>query len=433
MKLKFKLRYNIIIGVILGFFLAQLVISEGYALLVLNEQQNGITKAPSILGEEIFFKVLAIIVFLLTVIIFCTKKFRNINLNKLSIYIILAVVVSIFCAVEFIMLMGIIVFKLYPGFYDILATNYFVSINAFYIMWVGIVGMFLLTFMLLINRKVKYIKYMTKGVKEIKDEGFGKTLEVKGKDELGELCQSINDMSIELRKKIDKEKEIENTKNELITNISHDLKTPLTALVGYLELLDSSDLDEETKNKYTKTAYNKSLRLKELVNELFEYTKLTSSDIVINRERFNISNIINQIVGESILSFSERNMEVLLDNPYKELYLEIDSKLFTRAIENLVKNAEKYSDLNTTFMVKVKESNDFINISFENKCEGIKDSDLEKIFDKFYRLDKARSSENEGSGLGLNISKRIIELHNGSLNVKKENDYIKFNILLKKA
>lgn len=433
MKLKLKLRYNIIIGVIVGFFLAQLVISEGYALLVLRQERSGSSEVPSILGEERFFKILAIIVFILTVIIFCTKKLRNINLNKLSIYMILAVAVSIFCAVEFVMLIGIIVFKLYPGFYDVLTKNYFVSINAFYIMWIGIVGMFLLTFMILINRKIKYIKYMTKGVKEIKEEGFGKTLEVKGKDELGELCESINDMSIELRKKIDKEKEIENTKNELITNISHDLKTPLTALVGYLELLDSSNLDEETKKKYTKTAYNKSLRLKELVNELFEYTKLTSSDIVINKEIFNISNIINQIVGESILSFSERNIEVILDNPYKELYLEIDSKLFTRAIENLVKNAEKYSDSNTTFKVKVKDMNDFINISFENKCEGIKETDLEKIFDKFYRLDKARSSENEGSGLGLNISKRIIELHNGSLSVKKENDYIKFNILLKKA
>lgn len=433
MKLKLKLRYNIIIGVIVGFFLAQLVISEGYALLVLRQERSGSSEVPSILGEERFFKILAIVVFILTVIIFCTKKLRNINLNKLSIYIILVVAVSIFCAVEFVVLIGIIVLKLYPGFYEIMTTNYFVSINAFYIMWIGIVGMFLLTFMILINRKIKYIKYMTKGVKEIKEEGFGKTLEVKGKDELGELCESINDMSIELRKKIDKEKEIENTKNELITNISHDLKTPLTALVGYLELLDSSNLDEETKKKYTKTAYNKSLRLKELVNELFEYTKLTSSDIVINKERFNISNIINQIVGESILSFSERNIEVILDNPYKELYLEIDSKLFTRAIENLVKNAEKYSDSNTTFKVKVKDMNDFINISFENKCEGIKEADLEKIFDKFYRLDKARSSENEGSGLGLNISKRIIELHNGSLSVKKENDYIKFNILLKKA
>lgn len=433
MKLKLKLRYNIIIGVIVGFFLAQLVISEGYALLVLRQERSGSSEVPSILGEERFFKILAIVVFILTVIIFCTKKLRNINLNKLSIYIILAVAVSIFCAVEFVMLIGIIVLKLYPKFYEIMTTNYFISINAFYMLWIGIVGMFLLTFMILINRKIKYIKYMTKGVKEIKYEGFGKTLEVKGKDELGELCESINDMSIELRKKIDKEKEIENTKNELITNISHDLKTPLTALVGYLELIDSSNLDEETKKKYTKTAYNKSLRLKELVNELFEYTKLTSSDIVINKERFNISNIINQIVGESILSFSERNIEVILDNPYKELYLEIDSKLFTRAIENLVKNAEKYSDSNTTFKVKVKDMNDFINISFENKCEGIKEADLEKIFDKFYRLDKARSSENEGSGLGLNISKRIIELHNGSLNVKKENDYIKFNILLKKA
>lgn len=295
------------------------------------------------------------------------------------------------------------------------------------------ITVFILTFLFFINRKAKYIKYLSQEVKNIKNQGFGRTINVRGKDELAELCISMNEMSLELKEKIENEKRIEHNKNELITNISHDLKTPLTSIVGYLDLLNNKEVSEDVRDEYIKIAYNKSIRLKSLVNELFNYTKLNSYDMKIEKVKFNISNLINQIVGESIIDFSEKDIEVKLENPYKELYSFIDVKLFTRVFENLVKNAEKYSDSNSIFRTIVQEIGDNIVISFINRCKGMNEDNLDKIFEKFYRVDKARSSDNESSGLGLAIAKRIVELHDGELLVDKCNEDIEFKIILNKA
>lgn len=430
MKKKIKIKYNLIVGVLIGFILSQIVIAEGYAILVAKQQSNGTLGSYLPDGDIQFFRVISIIVFIVTVAIFCTKKFRNINYNKIGIYLFLVVVISLVSAIQggFIFLVSII--KIKPSIAELMGTDYFASVNLYFIMMAIGIAIFLSVFIFLVNRKVKYIKFLTKEVNVIKEEGFGKTIKVKGEDELAQLCSSINNMSIELGEKIENEKQIENAKSELITNISHDLKTPLTSLVGYLDLLNNQDIDEETKEEYLKIAYNKSLRLKDLVNELFEYTKLTNHNIEIERVECNISNLINQIVGESILDFSEKNIEVKLQNSYKDLYYEIDSKLFTRLIENLVKNAEKYSDSDSIFEVIVNVEEGNIEISFINKCKALKDEDLERIFEKFYRLDKARSSDNEGSGLGLSIAKRIAQLHNGNLTVEKKGEYIVFKIIL---
>ncbi|GAA0071068.1 hypothetical protein UT300003_25920 [Clostridium sardiniense] len=353
----------------------------------------------------------------------------KISFKKLSVYIFFSLIFSIFICINSIRLTAPIMEKLINEEHiDILK----IQITGISIIFFSI-AIFILTFLFFINRKARYIKYLSEEVKNIKSQGFGRTIEVRGKDELADLCISINEMSVELKEKIENEKKIENNKNELITNISHDLKTPLTSIVGYLDLLNNKEVNEEIKEEYIKIVYNKSLRLKELINELFEYTKLTSYDIKINKVRFNISNLINQIVGESILGFLERKIEVSLENPYKELYCDIDAKLFTRVFDNLVKNAEKYSDTNSIFKVIVKENDTNIEISFINKCEEIQSDDLDKIFEKFYRVDEARGSDNEGSGLGLAIVKRIIELHNGELNVKKCNENIQFNIILNKT
>lgn len=430
MKKKIKIKYNLIVGVLIGFILSQLVIAEGYAILVAKQQINGTLGDSLAYGDIQFFRVVAIIVFIATVAIFCTKKFRGINLNKIGIYLFLTVVVSLVAAIQGAFMFLVSIMKIEPDIVELMGTDYFVSVNLYFIMLAIGIAIFLSVFIFLVNRKVKYIKFLTKEVNVIKEEGFGKTIKVKGEDELAQLCSSINNMSIELGEKIENEKQIENAKSELITNISHDLKTPLTSLVGYLDLLNNQDIDEKTKEEYLKIAYNKSLRLKDLVNELFEYTKLTNHNIEIERVECNISNLINQIVGESILDFSEKNIEVKLQNSYKDLYYKIDSKLFTRLIENLVKNAEKYSDLDSIFEVIVNAEEDNIEISFINKCKELKDNDLEKVFEKFYRLDKARSSDNEGSGLGLSIAKRIAELHNGNLIVEKKGEYVVFKIIL---
>lgn len=421
-------KYNLIFGVIIGFVLAQMVLAEGYAILAAKQQSGEIFDVNLIAGVNNPLKMLALVVFIITVIIFNTKIFGKINLNKIGLYLILVVLVSIIVAIQVTFMFCRIIFLLYPNFEYKISNNYFFSINIFYIVaFIGI-ATFLITFTLLVNIKVNYIKYLTKEVKIIKNEGFGKVIKVKGGDELAELCGSINDMSLELGEKIANEKKIENNKNELITNISHDLKTPLTSIIGYLELLNSTEISEREKDEYIQIAYNKSLRLKELVNELFEYTKLASNELILKKDRVNISVVLSQAVGESIINFSDKNIDVVLDNPYDELFCNVDSAQILRVFENLIKNAEKYSDINSVFKVVVRLYKEQIVISFRNKCTEIKEEDLENIFEKFYRKDKARS--NEGSGLGLPIAKRIIELYGGNILAEKINEDIKFNIYL---
>lgn len=424
MKLK-KVNYNLIIGTLLGFVLAQMVVIEGYIVIAKKEEVTGFVDFCNPNPIITKFKIVAAIIFILTVILFNTKKFKKIKLDKLSIYLILIILVSVFVAVEVIFVLGSIAFKIYS---KSMGVETFFSMNVIYgIVVLGII-MFLVTFIFLVNRKVNYIKLLTKEVKKIKTEGFGKTIEVKGGDELSELCKSINEMSVELGEKIQYEKEIEKNKNELITNISHDLKTPLTSIVGYLELLNNSGLDEKSKEEYGKIAYNKSLRLKELVNELFEYTKLTNSDTVIEKNKVNISMLLNQAIGESLISFIDRDIEVVLDNPYSEVYCNIDAKQMLRVFDNLIKNVEKYADSNSKFIVSLRVENKKVFISFINKCESISEEDIKYLFEKFYRQDKSRNKE--GAGLGLAIVKRIVELHNGITTVEKEGDNIKFNITL---
>lgn len=421
-------KYNLIFGVIIGFVLAQMVLAEGYAILAAKQQSGEIFDVNLLAGVNNPLKMLALVVFIITVIIFNTKIFGKINLNKIGLYLILVILVSIIVAIQGTFIFCRIIFLLYPNFEYKIINNYFFSINIFYIVaFIGI-STFLITFALLVNIKVNYIKYLTKEVKIIKNEGFGKVIKVKGGDELAELCGSINDMSLELGEKIANEKKIENNKNELITNISHDLKTPLTSIIGYLELLNSTEISERKKDEYIQIVYNKSLRLKELVNELFEYTKLASNELILKKDRINISVVLSQAVGESIINFSDKNIDVVLDNPYDELFCNVDSAQILRVFENLIKNAEKYSDINSVFKVVVRLEKKQIVISFRNKCTEIKEEDLENIFEKFYRKNKSRS--NEGSGLGLPIAKRIIELYGGNILAEKINEDIKFNIYL---
>lgn len=422
-------KYNLIFGAIIGFVLAQIVLTEGYAILAARQQVNAMISIN--LGKDFnnFLKILSGIIFISTVLIFNTKKFKNFNLDRIGLYLILVVLVSITVAFEVTFIVFLVGIKMFPNWQYYMENNYFISINIFYIICFIGVSVFLITFILLVNIKVSYIKYLTKEVQVIKNEGFGKTVQVKGGDELSELCKSINNMSVELGKKIENEKNMENNKNELITNISHDLKTPLTSIIGYLELLNRDGITDKHKKEYLSIAYRKSLRLKELVNELFEYTKLSGSDIKLSKDKVNISILLNQAVGESIINFSEKNIEVLLDNPYSKIFCVADPAQMLRVFENLIKNAEKYSDYDSVFKVTVTMDKGNILISFNNKCKEIMEKDLENIFEKFYRNDKSRSEE--GSGLGLPIAKRIVELHDGKLWAEKTGENIEFNIKLK--
>ncbi|WP_066715827.1 sensor histidine kinase [Clostridium sp. Marseille-P299] len=354
------------------------------------------------------------------------RKHKSLAVKALGV----AIISFIICYIVMILSFNIYALLLYNY-----ATTWANQFNLLFLLPTFIaISSFIFIFLLLVNRRLKYFKYIINSVKKIDSLEFLSSLEEKGNDEFTELAKSINIMNARLQARLKKEKEMEDSKYELITSVSHDLKTPLTSLIGYLDLLNNHKYEDDVRrDEYISITYNKSLRLKELVNELFEYTKLTSNDVKLERNRFNVSALINQIVGESIIDFNEKDIEVLLDNPYKELYSEIDVKLLSRVFENILKNAEKYSDSNSVFKISVESNETYIVMHFKNKCDGIDEIDVNKIFERFYRLDSARSSEKEGSGLGLTISKRIIELHHGIMEAEKQGDNLILTIKLYKV
>lgn len=423
-----KVKMNLILGVFIGFILYQIIVAEGYAILV-EKQQNNIDLGVPIEGLS-FFKILAFIIFIGTIIVFNNKRFKNINLNRISIYLLFTVLISIFIAIEVVFCIMAFVFKIYPNIGEYIIGNYFISINSFYLIVFLGVSIFLIVFLWLVNRKVKYIKFLTKEVKVIELNGFGKTIEVKGRDELSDLCKSINTMSLELGKKIENEKTIEKNKNELITNVSHDLRTPLTSIIGYVDLLKKNGFNDKEKfYEYIEVIDERTKSLNKLINELFEFTKLNSHDIKLNYSNVEIGALIEQLVGEYTPIFNKEGLHISKDIVNKDIFINIDIEKIVRALENLLTNAKKYSVKNTTVMVRLFQENNYVVISVANMTEDICKDDLYNIFERFYKVDKSRKDQ-ESTGLGLSIVKRIVELHNGVVKVNLKNNIIEFNIML---
>ncbi|WP_027097738.1 sensor histidine kinase [Clostridium paraputrificum] len=425
-----KIKLNLILGVLVAFLLYQIIISEGYAILVARQQSGNINLDVPVQGIN-FVKVFAFAIFLATIIIFNTKRFRKINFNKISLYLILTVIVSILAGIEIVIMLMRIILVMCPNVIDFISNNYLVSINSVYFIILLGIGTFLFVFLTLVNRKVKYIKFLTKEVKRIKDDGFGKTIEVKGNDELAQLCDSINNMSLELGEKIENEKIMEKNKSELITNVSHDLRTPLTSIIGYVDLLKKNGFQDKDKFKeYIDVIDERTRSLNKLINELFEYTKLTSHDIKLNYSKVEIGSLVEQLVGEYTPIFNREGLKVYKDISSEDIFINIDVEKIVRVLENLLTNAKKYSLRNDKVLVTLyKEDDEYVVISLANKTKNIDKDELNNIFERFYKVDKSRK-EQDSAGLGLSIVKRIVELHNGEVNAELDNDVIEFIVKL---
>ena len=299
------------------------------------------------------------------------------------------------------------------------------------ILFIGIIPVIIVVLLIYIltRRKTKYIKEICSGIEIISQGNLDYRIDKKGVDELSILSDKINSMSIDLKNIMEEERNAQRFKSELITNVSHDLRTPLTSLIGYIQLADNDKTSLKDKEKFTKIALQKSNKLKNLINDLFEYSKLESGGIKLEKEDVNIIEIIEQSIGELSILAGERNITFHKDFS-NSIILNIDPNKIGRVFENIISNAVKYSTEGSTVNISVFEKSDGVIITFENTIDEEFEENAEILFDRFYRADKARNSEQGGSGLGLAIAKNIIELHGGRIWAESEEKIFRINIKL---
>lgn len=283
---------------------------------------------------------------------------------------------------------------------------------------------FLAGFMFLTKNKMDYIQELSDTVKIISTGNLKYTASVKGNDEITNLAKSINSMAKEIDVRLEEERKVEQMKHDLITNVSHDLRTPLTSIIGYLGLAKSDATAKEKQGEYLNIAYAKSERLKELINELFEYSKLQSPEKKPSLALVNIREVLDQLLEEMIPMAEERQLTIEKDFPRRDILVPADVTQLVRVFENLISNALKYAKGNAPILVRLREDagDHHVRIDFENAVDTLDEGETQRMFERFYRLEKSRSSETGGSGLGLAISETIVKNHNGRIHAWKKDE-----------
>lgn len=256
------------------------------------------------------------------------------------------------------------------------------------------------------------------------------TKEIQLPDELITLEGRMNNIRVDLISSQNSAKESAQKKNDLIMYMAHDLKTPLTSIIGYLTLLtDEKEIPKRLQDKYLKIALNKSLRVEDLTNQFFEITRYNLNEMPITKQNIDLTFLLEQLIEETYPMLQEKNLKCEFSKSSNINFIGDGDKL-ARAFGNLLKNAINYSYENTIIYIDIKEEEGRINIVFKNEGDKIPEYKLEKIFEKFYRGNEARTSSNGGAGLGLAITKEIIELHGGKIYAKNDDKFIEFHVKL---
>lgn len=290
---------------------------------------------------------------------------------------------------------------------------------------------FALSFYLFTYRMINYTVALAEGLQIISEGNLDYRIPVIRKDELGQVALNINSMTERLQVQMQKERETEKSKMELITGVSHDLRTPLTSIIGYLELLRSESYQD--KNEYTRfveNSYNRAMHLKRLIDDLFEYTRLTTPDIQLNPKPIDVLQLLDQMLFEIEPLAHEHHITVIKKIGTDAVTATIDSGKFARAIDNLLMNALHYSEKPGTVCVSLRTDEQRLYIEVENSGTPITDEQEERLFDRFYKVDDSRTGEGiqAGSGLGLSIARNIVELHGGTLRLKHTDGIYIFTI-----
>ena len=265
----------------------------------------------------------------------------------------------------------------------------------------------------------------------IADGHFDHRISFVVKTDLQKVIDSINALVDSTVASMEEERQIEQSKDDLITNVSHDIRTPLTSIIGYLGLLKSSELNED-QTKYIQIAYDKALQMKALAEDLFEYTTLRSSTnnkLVLTP--LHVNSMLEQVAAGFELEAEKKNITFNVITRPRDLVIDADAKMIVRMLNNLISNALKYGHGATEInLIANKVNNEFVELRVENNGEQIPKKSLQKIFDRFYRVESSRNLKTGGTGLGLAISQSIVDLHGGNIKCQSTAELTSFIIQL---
>lgn len=279
----------------------------------------------------------------------------------------------------------------------------------------------------LINDRIEYVEYLERNIKSIENGDLKCELDVIGNDELASIANSINNISNGLDKALETQLKNERMKTELITNVSHDLKTPLTSIVSYIDILKNNELDDKTTKDYINILDKKAYRLKNLVEDIFEASKISSGDIEINLEKTDIKELLIQSVVELDDKIEHARLDFVINAPNEPIFTNIDGKRMFRVFSNLISNITKYSLRGTRVYIDAFIQDEFAVITMKNISNHKLNISPEELLERFVRGDVSRTTT--GSGLGLSIASNLVYIQDGSLDLDIDGDL--FKVILK--
>lgn len=286
---------------------------------------------------------------------------------------------------------------------------------------------FLIVLRLYLKGFTKYFNEINSGINALKEEN---SEDVALSSELAATEKTINAIKHTLEQRKSAAAAAEQRKNDLVVYLAHDLKTPLTSVIGYLTLLrDENQISDELREKYISISLEKAERLEDLINEFFEITRFNLSNIALEYSAVNLTRMLEQLVFEFKPMLAEKNLNcVLTAEPNKMIRCDVNK--MQRVFDNLLRNAVNYSFENTEISIIVTQNENAVCIKFSNHGNTIPKEKLERIFEQFYRLDTSRSTGNGGAGLGLAIAKEIVMLHGGTITAHSENEIIECEVTI---
>lgn len=291
----------------------------------------------------------------------------------------------------------------------------------------AVLAVFLIVLRIYLKSFTKYFNEINRGIDALIDENAGS---VTLSPELVATEKKINYIKHTLEQRTLAAQAAEQRKNDLVVYLAHDLKTPLTSVIGYLTLLrDENRISEDLREKYLSISLEKAEHLEDLINEFFEITRFNFSNITLEYSRVNLTRLLEQLTYEFKPMFLEKNLKCVLETA-QDTMIRCDVNKMQRVFDNLLKNAVNYSFDGTSIHIIATQEENTLRIKFTNSGNTISKEKLERIFEQFYRLDTARSSKSGGAGLGLAIAKEIVELHNGSITAESENETVSFQVVL---